>query len=402
MLDHHGDDPTRGWRVYLAYPADARPVLRGRRRSAAPTASPTATAPSSTSPSSPADRACPIVEQPRTLSIGLGRPTRCRADYADDCRRNILASRMALECGEEAGAELLAVRLELGAVQRQAADDVGAGGLHGAGELSRLLPGSRANVQNTAARLPRIAGRLEIVAAAHGVWPTTNSPCTHVPTSTMSASWIAAWSGWPTVPATVIVQPSWPSPSAISSAAFQVFPVRLSTSRAARIAATVGDARRSALALQRCPGQSEVLDADAGEVDRRLGVAAALTDVDDDALAERRVLDVVADAQTEGVGVARLGSGALAGGDGRLDDAVAVGVAAIAGSPVVAARRRAIRRRSAEVTGEVPAAQALAAVRACGRRRCPGRRRARRGSPRGTATVGCRRSCRTGSGSRRG
>ena len=35
--------------------------------------------------------------------------------------------------------------------------------------LSRLLPGLRANVQNTAARLPRIAGRLEIVASAHGV-----------------------------------------------------------------------------------------------------------------------------------------------------------------------------------------------------------------------------------------
>ena len=58
--------------------------------------------------------------------------------------------------------------------------------------LSRLLPGLRANVQKTAACLPRIAGRLEIGASAHGVCPTTNSPCTHVPMSTMSASWIAA------------------------------------------------------------------------------------------------------------------------------------------------------------------------------------------------------------------
>ena len=35
--------------------------------------------------------------------------------------------------------------------------------------LSRLLPGLSANVQNTAARLPLIAGRLEIVGIANGV-----------------------------------------------------------------------------------------------------------------------------------------------------------------------------------------------------------------------------------------
>ena len=67
---------------------------------------------------------------------------------------------------------------------------------------------------------------------------------------------------------------------------------------------------------------------------------AALAEVDDDTLAPRRVLDVVADAQAEGGGVARLRGGALAGGDRRLDDPVAVSVAAIPCRPARRARRR--------------------------------------------------------------
>ena len=70
--------------------------------------------------------------------------------------------------------------------------------------------------------------------------------------------------------------------------------------------------------------------------------------VDDDALAERRVLDVVADAQPEVVGVARRRRAAPAGGQRGVDDPLAVGVAAPLGlDGVVAAAPAAVRRRLA-------------------------------------------------------
>src|SRR5690606_9162222 len=67
----------------------------------------------------------------------------------------------------------------------------------------------------------------------HGAWPTTNSPCVHVPISTMSASRTDWRSGAPTRERLVIVQCSCWSLEPISSAAFHVLPVRLSTSSAA-------------------------------------------------------------------------------------------------------------------------------------------------------------------------
>ena len=150
-------------------------------------------------------------------------------------------------------------------------------------ELVEALPGLRANVQNTAARLPRIAGRLAISTTAHGAWPTTNKPCAHVPTRTMSASWIDAWSGCFDLrqpgdrPALLLER------SAIISAAFHVFPVRLSTRSAAfiarnssrpshercrlgRMTPTRRSPRREAAdqtLLERRPGEREVLRADA-------------------------------------------------------------------------------------------------------------------------------------------
>src|SRR6478609_4244914 len=87
---------------------------------------------------------------------------------------------------------------------------------------SSVLPGDRANVQNTAAFLPFIVGSWLIAATPHGAWPTTNSPWTHVPTMTMSASWIEPKSGCLTL-------------AAIISPARRVLPVRLSISSAAFI-----------------------------------------------------------------------------------------------------------------------------------------------------------------------
>ena len=83
-----------------------------------------------------------------------------------------------------------------------------------------------------------------------------------------------------------------------------------------------------------------MLRADPGEVDRRLGRLALPAQVDDDPFAERRVLDVVADAQAEVVGVARFRRAAT-GGERGLDDPLAVGVGCGAPSSlVVAATRR--------------------------------------------------------------
>src|SRR6478735_1295908 len=98
-----------------------------------------------------------------------------------------------------------------------------------------LLPALSANVRKQAAFLPRIVGKLEILPRANGIWPTTNRPCVHVPTRTISASWIDLRSGWPTLESPVIVQRSCDSLVPISSAAFHVLPVRLSTSSAAFI-----------------------------------------------------------------------------------------------------------------------------------------------------------------------
>ena len=93
-----------------------------------------------------------------------------------------------------------------------------------------------------------------------------------------------------------------------------------------------------------------------------LGLVALAAEVDDDALAERRVLDVVADAQPEVVGVARCRRVAAAGGEGSVDDTLAVGVAASLGLVGVdaAPRPAAVRRRLAPSAPAGP--QALAAV----------------------------------------
>src|SRR5690606_7050346 len=74
--------------------------------------------------------------------------------------------------------------------------------------------------------------------------------------------------------------------------------------------------------LEGGPGERQVLLADAGEVDHRLGLVAVAGDVDDHALAERGVFDVVADPQAELVRVGRCGR--LAGPHRGLDDPVAV------------------------------------------------------------------------------
>jgi hypothetical protein len=79
VLDHDGEDSTRGWRVYLAYPADADAScavtqIRGTNRftdchgdevTVSELARPT--------------DACPIVEQRRRIAIGLVAEV-CRAD----------------------------------------------------------------------------------------------------------------------------------------------------------------------------------------------------------------------------------------------------------------------------------------------------------------------------------
>ena len=79
VLDHRGDDPTRGWRVYLAYPADGDPScgvtqIRGTDRFTDCNGADVVV----TELAQPTD-ACPIVEQRERLSIGLVAEV-CRAD----------------------------------------------------------------------------------------------------------------------------------------------------------------------------------------------------------------------------------------------------------------------------------------------------------------------------------
>jgi hypothetical protein len=76
ILDHEGDDPTRGWRVYLAYPATADPScgvtqVRGTSRFTDCNDDEL----DITELARPTD-ACPIVENREHLSIGL-RAERC-------------------------------------------------------------------------------------------------------------------------------------------------------------------------------------------------------------------------------------------------------------------------------------------------------------------------------------
>src|SRR3954469_20901148 len=124
--------------------------------------------------------------------------------------------------------------------------------------LLMLLPALSANVRKQAAFLPRIVGRLAILPSAQGCWPTTKNPCVQVPISTMSACSTDARSGAATLDKPVIDQPSCDSFVPICSAAFHVFPVRLSTSSAAFIARDDGtrDGRQSFLsgaqANERC------------------------------------------------------------------------------------------------------------------------------------------------------
>jgi hypothetical protein len=71
VLAHQGDDPTRGWRVYLAHPADADATcavtqIRGTDRFT----DCHGTELSVSELARPAD-ACPIIEQRQRISIGL-------------------------------------------------------------------------------------------------------------------------------------------------------------------------------------------------------------------------------------------------------------------------------------------------------------------------------------------
>ncbi len=79
VLDHQGDDPTRGWRVYLAHPADAQEScgvtqIRGTNRFTDCNGNEVAV----TELARPTD-ACPIVENRQRISIGLVSDV-CRAD----------------------------------------------------------------------------------------------------------------------------------------------------------------------------------------------------------------------------------------------------------------------------------------------------------------------------------
>ena len=133
---------------------------------------------------------------------------------------------------------------------------------------------------------------------------------------------------------------------------------------AARIAPTVGEPRRQPLRFSGAQARSRCLTPTSGKL-----IAAS-------ALPPRCVTSMTTPSPHAGCstsspmrrpragGVARFGADALAGGDRRLDDPVAVSVAAIAAG----LDRRAdgpapVRRRGAEVTGEVAAAHALATVR---------------------------------------
>jgi hypothetical protein len=79
VLDHEGEDATRGWRVYLAYPADtdascAVTQIRGTNRFTDCRGDELAV-----SDLARPDDACPIVEQRQRVSIGLVADV-CRAD----------------------------------------------------------------------------------------------------------------------------------------------------------------------------------------------------------------------------------------------------------------------------------------------------------------------------------
>ncbi len=79
ILDHQGDDPTRAWRVYLAYPAGADPtcaVTQVRRTSRFTDCNGDELDVSELA--RPTD-ACPIVENRQRISIGLVAAA-CRAD----------------------------------------------------------------------------------------------------------------------------------------------------------------------------------------------------------------------------------------------------------------------------------------------------------------------------------
>jgi hypothetical protein len=79
VVDHQGEDPTRGWRVYLAYPANADAScavtqIRGSDRFTDCHGNELAVS----ALARPTD-ACPIVEQRQRISIGLVADV-CRAD----------------------------------------------------------------------------------------------------------------------------------------------------------------------------------------------------------------------------------------------------------------------------------------------------------------------------------
>jgi hypothetical protein len=79
ILDHRGDDPTRGWSLYLAYPADADPAcVVTQVRDTSRFVDCAGTELDVTALARPAD-ACPIVENRTRLSLGLVADV-CRGD----------------------------------------------------------------------------------------------------------------------------------------------------------------------------------------------------------------------------------------------------------------------------------------------------------------------------------
>ena len=107
-----------------------------------------------------------------------------------------------------------------------------------------------------------------------------------------------------------------------------------------------------------------MLGADAGEVHRGFGLLTVTAQLDDDAFAERRMLDVVADPQPEVVGVRAAGTVPLAGGDRRLDNPFPMDV----GTPLVGGAGEAVRAAGRAAPRPIPSR--CGAAGSAGRRRC--------------------------------
>ena len=116
-----------------------------------------------------------------------------------------------------------------------------------------------------------------------------------------------------------------------------------------------------------------MLGAHIAEANGGLGLLAGTFDVDDDPLTERRMLDVVTDAQADLLRVRRLRAETAASSEGRVDNSLAVGLGGACsglfvgvGAPPTVCRRIAAPVTAATV-GAVTVALALPAVGAASR-----------------------------------